>query len=284
MKKLTISLALLFTLHTQIQTAEKAPDPAELLYLQMKKHFRKWLAFDLSNCPAWNPSPEVQIFDLVHEEDTEENALKLQTLLTRQPDLVNTEDGRHQSILQTACKYEHPRQVAVLLLMGARVHSFSGKGSICPGGWTALHYATASGNPESVKPLLDHGASATVPSKEEGLTPLHIATQIKKPTLIQLLLGHKNTPDDAPTLTDKKGWSSLLYAVAGGDVPTLQALLARAVTSKLFNVTHTESRLSHDDAKAFAAHVTPDGDTPLALATKLNQSAMISFLTEQGLV
>ncbi|KAL2844495.1 ankyrin repeat-containing domain protein [Aspergillus pseudoustus] len=74
-------------------------------------------------------------------------------------------------------------------------------------GQNALHYATADGNVEMVKLLLDNGADIHYPSRY-GWTPLHIAVMYRQWEAAEVLL------DAGADMTIKDGWGSVPLAAA----------------------------------------------------------------------
>eukprot|EP00288_Rhodomonas_lens_P003298 CAMPEP_0177722412 /NCGR_PEP_ID=MMETSP0484_2-20121128/17666_1 /TAXON_ID=354590 /ORGANISM="Rhodomonas lens, Strain RHODO" /LENGTH=357 /DNA_ID=CAMNT_0019234781 /DNA_START=176 /DNA_END=1245 /DNA_ORIENTATION=+ len=116
---------------------------------------------------------EKQLVDAALEDDVAE----LQRLLQVHPEAINTTYG-DRSALMTAAYEGHLSSVCLLLHHGIDLELRSATG------WTALHFAVASGRPLVVEVLLRAGAEVNVHDyyrdevrklEDMGVTPLHLA-------------------------------------------------------------------------------------------------------------
>lgn len=91
-------------------------------------------------------------------------------------------------------------------------------------GWTPLHLAAHFGSTEVAELLLAHGADVEARSRSrEGNTPLHAAVAGKQPSLVDLLIARGADVDAA----DAGGWTALNIAAHEG-VPAIIESLLRA--------------------------------------------------------
>lgn len=88
--------------------------------------------------------------------------------------------GRKPVII--AAKEGHTNIIAFFLLQGLLVNEAD---SI---GWTLLHYAAWKGNSETVRFLIQKGASISVTDKCSGKTPVHVATEEGHIEVVQFLV------------------------------------------------------------------------------------------------
>lgn len=89
-----------------------------------------------------------------------------------------------------------------------------------------LHTASAFGNEEAVKLLLQYGAAVNVQSGEDKLTPLHLAAEQGYPKCVQLLI-------DAGALvnaTNRKKQTPLHLAALSQCMKTTELLLQKGQT------------------------------------------------------
>ncbi len=153
----------------------------------------------------------------------------------------------HRAIIEKA-----PLKVEALLAAGAIVNSFSGdheetdRVALCqwvhakksPSGWAPLHFAAQSNHPRFIKILLlDKAANVNTQTKNEGITPLHIATYMKNPECVTLLLNHGADP----FLVSLANTSPLFCAAQRGDAQTFKALAQQAESDDVFK----ERMLAH---------------------------------------
>jgi hypothetical protein len=114
--------------------------------------------------------------------------------------------------------FEHNRPaVTSLLAKGAAVNR---------SGWTALHYAAASGDDEIARILLQHGANIDVasPLKSGAYTPLMMAAREGKESTALLLLDKGANP----RLTNSEGLTAAQLAERAGKDRVAQAIRAHA--------------------------------------------------------
>ena len=109
-------------------------------------------------------------------------------------------------------------------------------------GWTALMAAIASGSEELVALLLTHGANANHVARED--TPLTTAAEASI-AIQRLLLEHGADPN----LRRPDGWTPLMLAAFGGEIPRLQLLLEHGA-----DATVTMGPRLMDAATVAAAH------------------------------
>lgn len=86
-------------------------------------------------------------------------------------------------------------------------------------GWTALMAAIASGSDALAAHLLKRGANANHVARED--TPLTIAVADAPQSLVTMLLNHGADPN----LRRPDGWTPLMLAAFGGEVPRIRLLL-----------------------------------------------------------
>ncbi|MEE2637880.1 MAG: ankyrin repeat domain-containing protein, partial [Acidobacteriota bacterium] len=220
-----------------------------------------------------------------------------------------TEDTRGQSALMWAAANAYPRIVAVLLEHGAdiesrsrvssRVFNMGGSRSagsasrgirleaVPQGGGTPLLFAARSGDPESARLLLDHGADAN-DAAADGNTALAIAAHSGNASVATTLLVAGADPNLAPL-----GYTPLHAAVLRGTlvdrgvqnpdphagVPLLRELLAYGAdpNAQLMRGTPVR-RWSHD----FALMERWVGATPYWLAAKFLEPEMMQLLAASG--
>ncbi|KAK3560697.1 hypothetical protein QTP86_014748 [Hemibagrus guttatus] len=115
-----------------------------------------------------------------------------------------------------------------------------------------LHYAVASGNTESVRLVLNHGASVNCQSAN-GYTPLLVAVLKKFHEICGLLVEHGADVN----LTEQDLWTPLHFASQSGDDRAVRLLL---------------------DAKATADVKDKDGWTPLHLASQNGHENVVRHL------
>lgn len=116
--------------------------------------------------------------------------LRLREVLEADPELAQTYSGDGWTPLHLAAGFGTPAAVATLLKAGASVTAVSRN----PQQNQALHAALAlSKNAESIRLLLDHGASANAP-QAGGFTPLFSAAVANRRDLIELLFAHGADP------------------------------------------------------------------------------------------
>ena len=123
--------------------------------------------------------------------------------------------------------------------------------------WPPLHAASAAGNTEMVKLLLDHGIQVDL-LDENGLSPLHAASARGRPVIVKLLLDHGAQVD----LQEPSGRSSLHLASVQGHTRTAKLLLQHGAQVDL-----PENKR---------------GQSPLHLASALGHAKTVELLLDHG--
>ncbi len=148
-----------------------------------------------------------------------ENAMRVFNRLLADPKtkLEATARNGNTALMMAAFKHNKPAVLA-LLDKGAVVNR---------PGWTALHYAAASGDNDIVKILLDHKAAidCTSPGKS---TPLMIAAREGFETTVQALLDAGANP----ALVDGEGLTALAIAERADKPLIVAALKGRSAPAK----------------------------------------------------
>lgn len=133
-------------------------------------------------------------------------------------------DRHGNSALVTAC-WQWPRIVELLLQQGADPEGRSGPNKTLP-----LYHAAAGGSAETVKLLLDNGASVNT-KQHGGLLPLHVACRAGRFGAAETILGYM------PVLEDLSFYepNPLLVAVSGSSYKITKALLRHGFGPDCYN-------------------------------------------------
>ncbi|MEB0138533.1 MULTISPECIES: ankyrin repeat domain-containing protein [unclassified Undibacterium] len=108
-----------------------------------------------------------------------EKSFKVRDLLLQLPELkLEARATNGDTALMLAAFLGDSDSVAKLIAAGAEVNQV---------GWTALHYAAASGNPETIAVLLEHAAYIDTESPNKT-TPLMMAVRSGKNAAVELLI------------------------------------------------------------------------------------------------
>ncbi|HWB21009.1 MAG TPA: ankyrin repeat domain-containing protein [Phycisphaerales bacterium] len=162
---------------------------------------------------------------------------------------VNAPDDQGRTALHYAARYNNASVIALLLAHGANSSSQDFRNR------TPLHDAAQAGAIDAVSSL------ATVSNVNArsflGMTPLHLAADLKDPAATLTLL------DDGadPSVTDSFGWTPLHAAAAAGSAQVESALLD-----------HGADVNAADD----------DGETPLHLAARRDHPNALKLLISRG--
>ena len=136
--------------------------------------------------------------------------------------------------------------------------------------WTPLHVAVSSrfspygitdhekNRAEVVSLLLDFGADVSIPEDTNGFTALHLACQVGRSDLVEMLLDH-NAEINA---IDNNGMTPLLWAAAEEKMGCVQILLDRGADA---NMRHPETNLS-----------------PYEMAMKFNNPLIANLIEKYG--
>ena len=132
---------------------------------------------------------------------------KVKALLKENPNLVFSKDGKGQTPLLLAVKFDHRDVAAFLLANKADVNSkapdetfydYHGRVAGTSVGGTCLNWAVEADDMEMVELLLTNSAKVNL-KDGGGSTPLHWAAQQGRASIAELLLAHKadaNSKDD----------------------------------------------------------------------------------------
>lgn len=109
------------------------------------------------------------------------------------------------------------------LLLGDLLNSGLDVNATTVDGWSLLHLAVKSENPELVKMLIDKGARVDLVTTPEGISPLHVAAVVNNRQVIQHLLA----AGASLTATDKEGSTALHYAMTKDKLFSAQLLIEK---------------------------------------------------------
>ena len=159
-----------------------------------------------------------------------------------------------QMPLHHAVRHDHSRVVAFLLDHGAPVNAKAA------GGYTALAVAAHFGSAQSMRLLLQRGASVHSLSKREQYTPLHIAMTTRHMLTSLQLIEHADTDHNA---VDLKGRTPLHVAAQFGNMAAVVALVRAGARKDVME---------------------ENGDTPAALARSMGHEAVAAYLEDDEAV
>ena len=220
------------------------------------------------------------------------NAEAADMLLKRGVSISNSDkNGMHP--LMWAAKNGHLEVVKVLVERGAGINAFD------PNNWTALHYASKYGHKAIVESLANAGASIILKeSLEEGKTALMLAAQYGRRETVLCLI---NKGSEVNTTTTRDELTALILAAKEGHRGTVRALLERGADANMSDsygwtpLHFCASWGRKETAKLLiregGANVNSmpvkkksgaGGTTPLIIACKGQQTALIDILLDHG--
>jgi ankyrin repeat protein len=141
------------------------------------------------------------------------------------------------------------------------------------GGFTALLFAAQQGSVESIRLLLDAGASAN-DAAPIGTSALVVAAHGSHRDAASLLLDRGADPND-----DRAGYTPLHVAVLVGDVDLVRILLARGAKP---NVKLTKGMPVRKYGQEYALTMNWKGATPFWLAARFGEPAILQVLGAAG--
>jgi ankyrin repeat protein len=220
------------------------------------------------------------------------NAEAADMLLKRGVSISNSDkNGMHP--LMWAAKNGHLEVLKVLVERGAGINAFD------PNNWTALHYASKYGHKAIVETLANAGASIILKeSLEEGKTALMLAAQYGRRETVLCLI---NKGSEVNTTTTRDELTALILAAKEGHRGTVRALLERGADANMSDsygwtpLHFCASWGRKETAKLLiregGANVNSmpvkkksgaGGTTPLIIACKGQQTALIDILLDHG--
>jgi len=171
-------------------------------------------------------------------------------LLIRAGANVNAANSYGVTPLSLACTNQSAAMVEKLLKAGADPNGV-------PAGTPVLMVAARTGNVDTVKSLLAHGAEVNAKESARGQTALMWAVAEKHPEVVRLLVAHGADVHAHST----SGFTPLLFAAQQGDLDSAKALL---------------------EAGANVSEAAPEEGSTLVVATHSGHEALALFLLEKG--
>lgn len=160
---------------------------------------------------------------------------RLRSLLKQGVD-ANAAQADGMTALHWAAARGDVQSVKVLVFAGARLEAATRNGN-----YTPLHLAAQAGRGAAVRALLEAGANANVTTNTGGATPLHMAAAQGNIDAVNALLDFKATVDSRDVAT---GQTPLMWAAAYDRVPAIQSLLSHGAdieaVSKVENMSDRE--------------------------------------------
>lgn len=199
--------------------------------------------------------------------------------------------SRHQTALMWAAGQGHGEIVAALLAAGADFNARTEvrneyvktekeqdshpayKQWMEEGGYNALLFAAAAGDPASVQALVSAGSDVNGPSAA-GITPAIMAVHGGNASVVGYLVDAGARVDDAPG-----GYTALHTAVLRGNLEAVQALLAHGASPDPVLEKPTRARRQSSD---YHFHDSLIGATPLWLAARFGEPAIMQALLQAG--
>jgi ankyrin repeat protein len=189
------------------------------------------------------------------------DSAKVRTLLKQGGD-ANAAQADGMTALHWAAARGDVQSVKVLVFAGARLEAATRNGN-----YTPLHLAAQAGRGATVRALLESGANPNVATSTGGATPLHMAAAQGNIDAVNALLEFKATVDSRDVATSE---TPLMWAAAYDRVPAIQSLLAHGANieavSKVENMAEREK--ADRDANALRTRkvvALKNAETPPAL-------------------
>ncbi|MGV3709688.1 MAG: ankyrin repeat domain-containing protein [Gemmatimonas sp.] len=163
------------------------------------------------------------------------DSAKIRTLLKSGAD-ANAAQADGMTALHWAAARGDAQSVKVLVFAGARLESATRNGNFTP-----LHLAAQAGRANSVRALLEAGANANAATSSGGATALHMAAAQGNVDAVTALLDAKATVDARETAYEQ---TPLMWAATYDRVAAIQALIAKGASieavSKVENMSDRE--------------------------------------------
>ena len=221
----------------------------------------------------------------IASERANQDAQATQLLLENGFDIYAVNFNVNIALLWAASKDYGGDMVQLLLRKGGNVAAKDDNG------WTALHFAAASGHEAVVRLLLAEGVD--VATKDSlGQTALHFAAESGHEAVVQLLLGKGA---DVAAKEDDGRWTALHFAAKCGHEAVVRLLLGKgadvAAKDSLFGQTalHLAAGNGHEavvrlllEKEADVAAKDDDGRTALRIAGGRRHEAVVRLLLEKG--
>ncbi len=220
------------------------------------------------------------------------NASAVKSLLVQGADPKAAEPEHNQTALMWAAAEKHPEVTALLIEFGADVGARSRSYSmtvtpeqtqragreelnydVMRGGSTPLLFAARSGDAESAKLLLQHGANPN-DALPDGASALVLAAHSGQREVALALLDKGANPNDAGI-----GYTALHAAILRSDPELVKALLAKGADPNLKMTKGTPTRRNSTDYNLLAPLI---GATPYLLAAKFLEPEIMKTLLAGG--
>ncbi len=220
------------------------------------------------------------------------NASAVRSLLVQGADPKAAEPEHNQTALMWAAAEKHPQVTALLIEFGADVRARSRSYSmtvvgeqtqragreelnydVMRGGSTPLLFAARSGDAESAKLLLDHGADPN-DRLPDGTSALVLAAHSGNREVALALLDKDADPNDLGI-----GYTALDAAILRSDPDLVKALLAKGADPNLKITKGTPTRRNSTDYNLLAPLI---GATPYLLAAKFLETGIMKTLLADG--
>jgi uncharacterized protein len=220
------------------------------------------------------------------------NAAAVKTLLVQGADPKAVEPEHNQTALMWAAAEKHPEVTGLLIEFGADVRARSRSYSqtvvgeqtqragreelnydVIRGGSTPLLFAARSGDTESAKLLLAHGADPN-DALPDGTSALVLAAHSGHRQVALALLDKGANPNDLGI-----GYTALHAAILRSDLDLVKALLAKGATPDLRMTKGTPTRRNTNDYILLAPLI---GSTPYLLAARFLEPEIMKALLAGG--
>jgi ankyrin repeat protein len=163
------------------------------------------------------------------------DSAKIRTLLKTGAD-ANAAQADGMTALHWAAARGDAQSVKVLVFAGARLESTTRNGNFTP-----LHLASQAGRAATVRALVEAGANVNAATTSGGATPLHMAAAQGNVDAVNALLDGKATVDARETAYEQ---TPLMWAATYDRVAAIQALVAKGASieavSKIENMSERE--------------------------------------------